>query len=193
MGLNKRLISTAAAAASNFVYTPPAGFVGSGGTFSTVSGDSSNFSLSNNDLTADHTGSSYYDKQYGSVNLTSGSGLYYAEFTLGGGGNNYYLGVIQHGSTLSYPYYDGVVIRSSLGKVNLGFESFVNYSTNPTSSSGDIISVYYNHSTRKVGFYVNGTDHGYVSQALDSGMTDVRFSVFGNFQSGVIHYDAVFE
>lgn len=191
MAFGKTLIN-AGGPTSNFTYNPPSGFIGPGGTFSTVGGDSSNFVLSNNNLRADHTGSSYYDYAYGSTNITSGSGLYYCEFTLGGGGNDWYVGVIEHGQNMGFIYYKGAVIRSSLGRVNVGYESFGNYSTNPTSSNGSIISVYYNHSSSQVGFYVNGTDHGYVSQSLDS-FTDARFAVFGNFQSAVIHYDAVFE
>ena len=180
-----------------FTYTPPSGFSAPGGTFSTVSGDASaSFTLSNSDLTASNTSGSYYDYQYGLTNLTSGSGKYYCEITIGGAGfQDAFLGVIQHGQNMGFIQYKGAVMRcqsgASGGKVNQGYESFVNYSSNPTSTSGDIISIYYNHSTRYVGFYVNGTDYGNVPVALDSGMTDVRFVVFRS-SANATTYDAIF-
>lgn len=180
-----------------FTYTPPSGFIAPGGTFSTVSGDASaSFTLSNSDLTASNTSGSYYDYQYGLTNLASGSGKYYCEITIGGAAfQDAFLGVIQHGQNMGFIQYKGAVMRCQLGtsggKVNQGYESFGNYSSNPTSTSGDIISIYYNHSTRYVGFYVNGTDYGDVPVALNSGMTDVRFVVFRS-SANATTYDAIF-
>lgn len=198
--INKKFFSTAgivesSASTSGFTYTPPTGFVGVGGTFSSISGEYNNFTRSNNDLRADHTGSSYYDYQYNTENLESGSGKYYCEFTLGGGGNDYFVGVIIEGYTMNYAYYKGITYRSSTGGVNIGYE-FFGAATIATASSGDIVSVYYDNSTRKVGFYINGSDQGFINQAIDStgGSNRVVFAVFGNDgQSNVVHYDAVFE
>lgn len=160
-----------------FTYTPPSGYSALGGTFDSTT--LNNFLLTNSDLTAYQSGSSGYDYARGTQNTRNTTS--YCEITIQNYNvnqpNNWYVGLVKNGAGVGYVTNEGV-LYSANGKANVsGYEFFSSYGASYTT--GDVISILYNSSTRQVNFWKNGVDQGTAGMTFDASLTDIRIMVSG--------------